>query len=121
MAGSADGPSGPPHRQQPGYLAAKRRSAFTESLIKNLPGGYPPSSGTGMVDQPVRNLWPFSARVMTSVHGRIIGSFRPGRFEPVAVAQADEAGVVRRIGGPISAAAIPDIASANAGRSRPAR
>ena len=63
----------------------------------------------------------FSARVMTSVHGRIIGSFWPGRFEPVAVSQAGEAGVVRRIGGPISAAAIPDRASANAGRSRAAR
>jgi hypothetical protein len=53
--------------------------------------------------------------------GRIIASFPPGRFEPVAVSQADEAGVVRRIGGPISAAAIPDMASANAERSRPAR
>jgi hypothetical protein len=49
------------------------------------------------------------------------GSSRPGRFEPAASSQADEAGVVRRIGGPISAAAIPDRASANAERSRAAR
>ena len=75
----------------------------------------------GMADRSVRNLRPFSARAMTSVHGRIIGSFRPGRFEPMVISQAGEAGVVRRIGGPISAAAIPDMASANAGRSRAAR
>ena len=31
---------------------------------------------------------------MTSVQGRIIGSFPPGRFEPVVVSQAGEAGVV---------------------------
>ena len=62
-----------------------------------------------------------NSQTKSSVHGRIIGSFRPGRFEPVAVSQAGEAGVVRRIGGPISAAAIPDMASANAERSRAAR
>ena len=62
-----------------------------------------------------------SQPAMTSVHGRIIGSFRPGGFEPVTVSQAGEAGVVRRIGGPISAAAIPDMASVNAERSRAAR
>ena len=45
----------------------------------------------------------------------------PGVSRLAAVSQADEAGGVRRTGGPISAAAIPAMASANAGRSRSAR
>ena len=98
------------------------------ALVSKVGAGRDASGGILRYDRPAEirqgiqdNLPPFSARAMTRVHGRIIGSFRPGRFEPVVISQVGEAGVVRRIGGPISAAAIPDMASANAGRSRAAR